>query len=447
MNSSRKIIKIAVILFLVLVLGLASALMIFLHSGKKDATFNESTNAGDISAASGLIAERSFRYQNKVEWTSEITFSENGYAVHTGSSLMPEDKEDSSRHVEFRCHYAILEDEEIVTEMEKKAKKDGESIYRCRDSLRYYEPEFSTAGELSDGTKNAIREYFRVPVSKDASISWGYDDEYDDTYFGTEGVTDFSLRMENLCGKEYMYLPYDETFEWLMGSLYEEIEAVNGYRDLLDESEIPGGYGLYELDGDEIFNVFTPDGSGRIEGICEADDSKLIITSCEDGIIYAYVFDAEKKETLQKIRIGGGMIKPEAQINDYAAQCSVLKKDGENIWIITSEKIVILAMKDGMYEKVINYDIGDDFDIYVSEDTAVAYDGEKAAVAGLSSKDREGALCSFGFSLAVIDQNGLLYSGDFRSGMDDAINEKRNISAYDDCFFDDFINLRWKENA
>lgn len=254
-----------------------------------------------------------------------------------------------------------------------------------------------------------LQEYFRIPVQEEEQIAVELEtiDNGNICSYGLSTRKDFfTMRTVGTLTQEACYFTFDA-------------HTVKG--EIVDLSEIPGGYGIYRLpyeedrrdenhgkvcsvDADALEMVYPLD--PEITPVClcvNPEQTKLLLHAVEGDEYILTVIDIETMAALQKLKIEG---EPE-EIYDEGGYLAILLSDG---------RLAVVAVSDsGDYELRLICDVSPD----ELENTlfwrvpAFDFDGERLAVVG-QPLDKYGRYYdSCNFFLAVYEPSGLAYYGEY----------------------------------
>ncbi len=427
----------------ILILGIGSAIYMIAHSN--DISFTEKTISGQLSEADGLVAERGINLGLK-HWDSTFTYQNGSYSVENSfkknqSYESGEDK--SGADVFFKTDLSKKEDKKMreKTRDEYDATCRPDSYFYARYTL--YDEEAGKWKEEDDiysPVSMAIREYFKVPTDKcsDLKYTYNYDTGDVDQDYDIFCLTEKTVR-------DYHYLQCE------VESLYNETytKRLDPDKTGVDPYDIAAGYGLYQynLHGDEIDieNVFSPDGEEAIIDVEPLSDEKeMMVITYLDKHVYGYVLQQEDAELKQKIDFGEGKLvlgnNPWYKI--WNAQCAYTRHDDNYDYLITDSNIFVLDKKDGKYEEKLAYSHDNKLGILMDPTTEVAFDGKRLAVMGVPVDDSGMYDKTYGFELAVIENDEVKYSGKYECSLDSVLSDDVYL---DDISGKDCLRLSWEK--
>ena len=223
--------------------------------------------------------------------------------------------------------------------------------------------------------------------------------------------------------------------------------------NVVDTSLIPGGYGIYHfsydkkngtVDLENLKMVYALDVKTNIEDIRVDESGKnLLITTSDETTRYMQVIDRETMTLVDTFHLG-----------DRESYVTIW--NFEEYMVIRAENIMVFAYgEDGRYtqalsvnfsevEQVIKDATGAAYVDILNWDTAFDWDGEKLLMANqiLLIDERLRATRTCNFYVAAIDENGLVYYGEYTSTLD--CGEGGHKQCYFNPDMDQPILVRWK---
>lgn len=279
---------------------------------------------------------------------------------------------------------------------------------------RYNEQEFvePLIGDESEEVNIAFRNYFRIPVSEGDTINVTL-------YKEPSGiVTDINLYGSGKGPDFYTYSEVTDNEAYFLFNSGKSIDFTNIpdgcgiYRLPFTEFEFQGGvYPTVDAEGLEM--VYPIDESVNVEGffLDESGERLILITTEEDKFIFTAI-DAATMETLQRFEV--------AERRNDGGIWYISQSDGFLTLFIDGDRLAVLdILENGDYS--VNYVVERcpkklDETFWFRSDCILAYDGERLAVAwDLEQEHPPYENC--GFTVAVYDSTGLLYLGDYESGL------------------------------
>ena len=188
----------------------------------------------------------------------------------------------------------------------------------------------------------------------------------------------------------------------------------------MDTSLIPGGFGIYALPYsqddillDSIAMVYPLDTKAQIVAMeVNSDDTALFLFTYEEDGYYFTEIELETMKSLQRLRINDPHILYGSMLHvadDYFAVCCI---DYQNV---TGYRIFSRGA-DGKFQFDFLIpsptDTEREFFNFYSEAT-FAYDGKRAALTGTAVSTSH---WSSAFTVAVYDETGMLYCGEYNTG-------------------------------
>lgn len=265
-----------------------------------------------------------------------------------------------------------------------------------------------------------FEQFFRIPVldteekeihlerDEDGNIcSWGYS--------GTEEGDRYNLYSMRTTAEDTCYLA---------------ISNRSGNGALMDTSHIPGGYGVYAI-------PYTPTGDRNVESIVHSDrlamvypleeresvcwmqvteDQQRLVLLTEDGESFTLrVIRREDMATLQELRYPAGEEPVEISSIFWEEDHMLLRLSGDVLVLFT-------LLDDGTYKQVFSVEADPTgvlgIPLWINQ-TVTAWNGEKLAVLMEdNSRYEDGDATYCGVELAVYDESGLLYYGEYGNSLD-----------------------------
>ena len=447
---------IALVLALVLLaLGAMIAIAAEIGSNDNTVTHTEKVIWGDPSVAKGAVVKSVSHYQNHLVWDSVYTVGGgteidykfyfrkyysngkpnlSGFILHTDiqygfSTTIPASEQNGLARVYKELYDSLDYDEQ------------GEMTIRLSDYYDYYPISvninlptllwnadsesfshgvgvISTASNQNDKKiYDDISEFFKIPVldteyvditvTKHRGNSVGFGHGWSDKASDHYNMSTHSTYTNKVC-----YLAVSN-------------RTVNG--NIMDFSNIPGGYGIYalpyegaKLKSDELAMVYALDEDAIVNYMTVSNDgSKLLLTVVEGGTSYFEVIDIATMTQLQKFKINDG------------SHYIVYPKDGFVAYEF-EKHIAVIEEIDGVYslafvaDKFFTEHTDTEY-FYFRSGAALDFDGEKLIVVDNILTDRTW-YDKCGFFMAVYDKNGLQYFGEYESSLDKNLNAASNYS-------------------
>lgn len=281
-----------------------------------------------------------------------------------------------------------------------------------------------------------FRDYFKIPIldevleihltrSKD-SMHWGSASGDSDTY------SFYSLSAVN--GTDCYF-----TFG----------TRTNRDGQIIDTSEIKGGYGIYRLpyrrststadigvDVDAMEMVYPLEPGTEIEGLYfnNTGTRLILITKATEEQIRIDIIDPETYDCLQTFFVESSSLFNLRIFDDYTV-------------VVTFDKLAVLTEQDGVYTHAFTAVIPKDADgnvRTVTSDYAIAFDGTRLAVANNTQAYYYSGVDKCGYHVTVYSADGVLWSGIVESTLDAGL--RKNSYSQDDLtpFYGEHLTLLWK---
>jgi hypothetical protein len=276
-------------------------------------------------------------------------------------------------------------------------------------------------------------EVFKVPVEEGTMIEVSFTrDEYDGS------VSEVDQHFVN--GGVYAYYSYVTADD----GIYFMFSLCDNDGNLLDMSQVAGGYGLYYLPFedagenkektaliDELTTVVSFDPkTSRIESVESSPDKKtLFLLVDENGKYFVYTIDSETGEILNTI---------DMELDDDTSFYTTIHNDGYSLYISNEGEIRLITNDSGEYELTLSGSApqidGDDYLSYLSYlyygfGERMVWDGEKLSLITSERMD-------FGdFYIMTFDRTGLLYLGQYNTSQQNeritsGTNYQQNLNIY-----------------
>lgn len=426
-----------------LLLALAVASLSFIHGlvdeDKDSVSISETVLYGDKSVAEGLAVDLSAHCDHRLFWDTRYIVGEKPEIstdfVFSQAQRTPKDSgHQIGIHIDHRFGgYGAsstgnldLEDEPIPIRDVAGRTKPGETrteVVCIKDYYDYYpirvgldrRAEFA----INQDTLDHFADFFKIPVHPNHRVE-----------IKVQKDTSGNVRRIEMN-------PIDD------GSVYFEVADAltdSGYfftlscltedGKLLDTSNIPGGYGIYYyplhneggddriLTADELRNVFPLDAErARVAGLQTSNDkSRLLLVTLEDETYMLTVIDAETVTKLQKIELmtayrGSGPVSVGPQFRSlHICDGFLVSQNGDG-------RFTLLALgPDGRYEVRFRGDFSLNEHlkkVFAYQVLQMDFNGEELAVAAFQD-----GLSSCSFYLAVYNERGLAYAGQYHHSLD-----------------------------
>ena len=428
---------------LLLALGVGGCYLIYQTVGaqRDQVTIEENVLWGDASAVEDLTVECRTHYKEYLFWdtvykpgneaqaTTEYTFS--ATPIREEAPVEYEGVHLESYQV-YGFDFNLREEERTGLDLayyelfqETQPGEEKTKTIRLRDYQEYYSlsgyvevPMLSIGLEgrmaflYSEWTPEmeTLVEYFKIPVLEEETVEISIIKNNDSSLHGIgSGSTD------------------SEAFQmWTIGDVTEDacyfvFDAHTTNGNIVDLSEIKGGFGIYRLPYvnvnesetkllvENLEMVYELEPEVRIADMKLTEDkTRLLLTTIEQDAIVLTVIKVETMECLQRLEV--------AKSGNWGCHYG----DDFIVWRLDEECIGLISEKeDGTYqpEFIVPLWEGEErlYDFYLS-DCALDWNGEKLAISGYRN-DRWGSNYNCDFYLAVYDDTGLVYCGNYESSL------------------------------
>ena len=262
----------------------------------------------------------------------------------------------------------------------------------------------------TDALEAAFQDFFRIPVLEEEQISFWMRTNLNgvaDSFSWTSGSSDLYA--------------FDSRYVLTQEACYFTIRGSSAEGEPMDTSRIPGGYGLYRLPYDaagprleELAMVYPLEQTDEVVDLTVSpEEGKLLIHTLRQGRYRLTVLELPSLAPLQQLELAGGTR------GEYT--------------LLQGEGCMVLCSFDGTDDQLTLVTGSDDADYQIRftvpaqtdrlslrswwDPTAVAWDGERLAVAGTLMGENPNYL-ECGFYAAVYTAQGMAYCGIYRSNLD-----------------------------
>ena len=394
----------------------------------------ETTVYGDPAAAAGLAADYRINYQRHLFWDVALRPSAGGPSLNTEMSyhqLAEEEDQQADAGLSLQLPFygntyfssqksvppaladafAALSEETALGEKKSKTFPLNQFYeYYPLTGYIFLPGEGSSQLQLSI-SETALQDFFSIPVLPRERVTLTVDkSHFADGRLSLRYIPAFDIEPTYVTTDEAVYFTFNENMT------------------RVDTSQIPGGYGIYRLpyDGadskypdarvEELSNILPLDSATDICGLrLDSRQETLYLYTLEDEGEDAWLTLVDLKSLVVKQRLALS-----DEENKYVDTAPWYQDD--RIIVTGSEKNLLLfaADEDGCYRKALTALLPTAEDpknplFYIRTDSVFAWDGQRLAFSAASPKDPyDRNWDQLGFSLAVYDQSGLLYCGDYK---------------------------------
>jgi len=463
-----------IVIFVVLVFVCAAALGCVhaaVNAAKDQVVLTETTLSGDKSVSDGLRIRTINEYNDRLIWDTTHTTGENP-VTETDFQFF------SSRnpvHYDFEYHGVRLEcyihggldtksPMEELTPIEQAYRKlydslepghEAETILRVADYYTYYPVmidiqipgfglfSYEDMNTYEEGTSEAMlvdhyRNFFRIPVLEneymEVSVQKG----------PTNSIGGLGVGSANH-GDRYFMSSHSVLTD---DACYFIIDAHTDHGNLVDTSEISGGFGIYRqpynansadrdhfVDPTALSMVFALDPNMRVCHFAYNEPyHQLLLATEEYGQMILRIIDTETHALLQEFAIDD----PKEQDTVW----NLIYQENYIVLTLSGNRIAVLdADSGGRYTMrfVITLDALSDAANLIFQIDAVDWNGEKLAIA---SNMREW-VNSCAFRLGIFDQTGVRYCGAYTSSLTTGYEVKNDQNYYVQARGIDMLALDW----
>lgn len=284
-----------------------------------------------------------------------------------------------------------------------------------------------------------IQEFFKIPVSDGALMEinlWKHYDGSAETGSSLSGDY-FSVWTQSVVTDDACYFTFGN-------------QSSDG--EIVDTSFIPGGYGIYRLplhdagegkagehalSTGELSMAYPIDTNAELLYLLSnSEKTKLLLFTKEQGKCVLTVIDAQNMETLQRLELG--------ELDEEKWIYAVYVYDDFIAAEFSECRIALIEVNEQEeYEHCFTAEYTDPENslFYLSRNSAMDWDGERLAIADYLEYEKYNGFCSF--YLAVCDETGLAYYGEYLSSLDignGTASKVCNNRSYDG----EPLRLRWQ---
>ena len=398
--------------------GLAGAAL-GVNAARDQVVFSVEHRYGDPAAARGLTVSTRSTYGNQLFWETACPLADPGQA-RTEFSCFSQPQSATDAGAALTLWVDLERDLDARTREVRQALletmepgQENKIYLLLGDFYDYYPLEVTLqlpCPVQTDALEAAFRDFFQIPVLEGEQISF-------QVRMNQNGVAD-SWGWSTGEGDRYDFEPrcvltQEACYFTIQGSSF-------GGRQI-DTSHIPGGYGLYRLPYDEtgprleeLAMVYPLDQADEVVDLTVSpEEGKLLVHTLRQGRYLLTVLDLPSLAPLQQLE---------------------LARDAEGgYYLLQGEGCLVLCVFDSTDDQFTLVTGSDDTDYQLRftvpaqaarlsarswwDPTAIAWDGERLAVAGvLMGEDSNQLEC--GFYAAVYNADGLAYCGTYGSNLD-----------------------------
>lgn len=440
----KRVIALSIAL-LVLLIAITSALSLKIDAQKDDVRFDENILFGDPASLEGLCVGMRAHYDDRLYWNvkydpaaSAVMECDYRFSLSDLHEYGPYEHSGLSMYVSYFYEWDTdtpieeLEGLSIAYRELYDATPEGEEVEKSvyvKDYYEYYPLAFhidlpSTvwaslrpSGEIGFRPGDELYEYkrlceyFKIPVLPYDKVTVTVDKDKSNGVMAQQGGSD-SLSL-------YTRSTYTDD-----GVCYFSIYNRTNNGELIDTSHIPGGYGIYAVNfgrdtgvydsgvyADSLRTVYALDENVIVKHITtNKSQTKLLLFTLEDDLSASYltVIDIATMKEEQKLHI-----------YDYDVYETF---EYEDFLVVYASDMLILLEVDASGEYKVKFSVPvpyavDERFTYLDTLARMDYDGERLAVVGALEDNRYGTFDLCGFYLAVYDESGLVFYGEYNSSL------------------------------
>ena len=450
-----------VVLLLVFSVGSFAGIGYTLETEKSEVLIRERVIYGDKSYADGVEVLVKSHFKNHLFWTTSCLLGEtNNVATDYEFYAEPyyEEHGRSYQGIQLQADFVYGFNQHILPEecvgMQKAYRelfdetargKEQEKYIRLQDYYTYYpiRVSFDLPGVLWQGNDydtlydeqeneravwDRFNDFFRIPVPDDlpdVRISIGKDSYGNVNTVGASGLEHYWIDSCDVHTSNRVFFSISNRYTSKDGDA----------EPYVDTSLIPGGYGIYSLQYTDVRNAGNTQGNTTVfqpfyeTGIDDSslamvfplerhaavkylalsnDESKLYIFTAECDTTYLTVVDIATMTELQKLKITDA---DQYTVHVYD-NCIVL-----NSWYNVS---VVEKQDNGLCRLAFSVPRPTEIDTnyyHTQFGTSMAFDGKSLAMVGRLTEENYGAMELCGFTLAIYNETGLCYYGEYQSSL------------------------------
>lgn len=413
-------------LLAIFILGSFTFALASLLPQRDNVQFSETVLFGNPKAAEGLTINYKNHFDYHLFWDTIWTVGtspESAVTDYRFSVRGDRETESADPAITLNSHafdtYNNMNGIRVLDEAYEKMAADAvpnEEITRVvylADYFEYYPMEVTlnlpgfNQREVQRPTQLAFQEFFKIPVLPGDTMELRY-------WLGTDG----SVSTHSSYGTDTLF--HAETESVLTeDTCYFTFTTITRGRLYVDTSLIPGGFGIYALpyseegiETDKLSMVYPLNSKAQIQSMyLSSDHTSLFLFTKEDSSFYFAEIALDTMETLQKVKLGVHAFYDNMLhvTDDYFAFYGADDNDVSGYRIFSRNEsgqfkydfLIPSPIDEGR-----NY-----FNFY--SDATFAYDGDRAALTGLAVSASHWSCV---FTVAVYDETGMLYCGEYSTG-------------------------------
>ena len=410
------------ILLGVLVAAAAAGLVsgaLWVNTARDQVVFSVEHRYGDPAAARGLTVSTRSTYGNQLFWETACPLADPGQARTEFSFFsQPQSATDTGAALNLRVDLGddLLERTQGVQQTLLETMEPGderEIDLRLGDFYDCYP--LAVEVQLpcpvqTDALEAAFRDFFQIPVLEGEQLSYRVrmnENGVADSFGWTSGEKD----------------RYDFEPRWVLtqDACYFTIQGSSFEGQPIDTSRIPGGYGLYRLPYDEtgprleeLAMVCPLEQTDEVVDLTVSpEEGKLLIHHLRQGRYLLTVLDLPSMSLLQQLELAGGSQGGYSLLQ--GEECMVLcafDSDDDQLTLVTGSDDADYQVRFTVPAQAARLSARSWWD-----PTALAWDGERLAVAGALMGENPNQL-ECGFYAAVYTDQGMTYCGIYGSNLD-----------------------------
>lgn len=309
-----------------------------------------------------------------------------------------------------------------------------------------YVESYLLAGVEDDGWSQTFadfRQFFRIPVLPDETLTLSVGRNTN----GNLG----SMGSGSGNGDHY----YIETCSaWVGKAIYFTINSHSAQGQVMDMSQIPGGYGIYKLPymsyeemseqglattavSSQLAMVYPFDPADYVVTLFYHEQTgRLVLQTIEDGACWLTLLDPDTMNAVQRIEVGPWDPEDHGFLSDNGSFLVVCTTQNR-LAVLTAQPDDTLKLEFLTPTPAEE----DDYQYYLVYDCAFAFDGEKLAVGRDMNYRYYGSGCDFW--VMVYDKDGLQYVGQY----DSSLNTGNDTDSYSYYVEGIDLELVWAKTA
>lgn len=267
----------------------------------------------------------------------------------------------------------------------------------------------------------ALQDYFKFPILDDErltiSVAKNADGNTYRTSLGSGGESSDTFHLYT-------------TGDWTEEACYFTFDAISEKGTVVDLSHLPDGFGIFRIPrntdpnvqspvvSDELTMAFPLDPAVTIHSLSVSpEEDRLLLYTTENDLFHLTVIDIETMEPLQKLELT-------TWTGEWPSYV-IYEEEGFIAFFFDMEDqlIVLERDEDGLYRFGLHtpfrHDQAPNFAVY---ELSVDFDGERLVVTKFLPDAQYGTRDTCDFLLAVFDDRGMAYYGEYTSSLSTGVN-------------------------